>query len=80
MFLIETLRALRCLKMKQVSGSLTTVTANFVKIICIASSMLTRLMTNPFLVNPLIHLKFFTNLFLQLFILFFLFNLFVFGP
>ena len=38
----------------KVSGSPTTVTANFVKIICIELDMLTWLMTNPFVTSLLI--------------------------
>ena len=38
----------------QVSGSLTTVTANFIKIICIKLDMLTWLMTNSFVASVLI--------------------------
>ena len=38
----------------RISGSLTTVTANFVKIVCIELDMLTWLMTNPFVASVLI--------------------------
>ena len=44
----------KCLNIKQVIGSLTSVTATFLKIICIALDMLTWLMTNLFIASVLI--------------------------
>ena len=45
---------LKSLKREQVSGSLTTVTANVVKIICIELDVLTWLMANSFVASVLI--------------------------